>query len=96
MATHTSSSRVVLLTGATGGLGPAVARAFAAEGAQLAFTAISREDGDRLLCFGKHCRRWNCMERIGVEEVVRFAEEALAHAAARRKGQGSDLEEETG
>lgn len=50
----------------------------------------------RLLCFGKHCRRWNCMERIGVEDVVRLAEEALARAVARRAGQGSDAEEETG
>ncbi len=52
MATNTTDStegRVVLLTGASGGLGPAVARAFAAEGARLALTAISREDGDRLL-----------------------------------------------
>lgn len=42
------AGRVVLLTGATGGLGPAVARAVAAEGARLAYTAISREDGDGL------------------------------------------------
>jgi NAD(P)-dependent dehydrogenase (short-subunit alcohol dehydrogenase family) len=42
-------SRVVLVSGATGGLGPAVVRMFAAEGARLVLTARSQDELQKLV-----------------------------------------------
>jgi len=41
--------KVVMITGATGGIGKAVAKAFAAEGAKLAVTSRSQEKLDALI-----------------------------------------------
>ena len=41
--------KVVLITGATGGIGSAIARAFAAEGAKLALSSTKQEKLDALI-----------------------------------------------
>ena len=67
--------KVVMITGATGGIGKAVAKAFAAEGAKLALTSRSQEKLDALIA------------ELGVDEtraagfVVDVSDEAQVKAA---------------
>lgn len=49
METEQPASRVVIITGATGGLGPAVVRRFAASGERLVLTGLHQADLDKLV-----------------------------------------------
>lgn len=79
------TERVVLLTGATGGLGPATARAFAAEGASLVLTARHQEALDTVAA-ALGIREERLLTHVadvtdpeGVRGLVQAAEQRFGH-----------------
>jgi 3-oxoacyl-[acyl-carrier protein] reductase len=76
------TGKTVLVTGATGGIGAAIARAFHAQGATVAASGRRRELLEQLageLGSRMHVLPCDLADRDGVEKLVPQAEEAMGH-----------------
>jgi NAD(P)-dependent dehydrogenase (short-subunit alcohol dehydrogenase family) len=98
MSAQSSAARVVLINGASGGLGPAVVKAFAAEGARLVLTGARQEpldataealelDAANTLCLATDLTKADAVEGLVQQVQSRFGEiDVVAHVSGGFKG----------